>query len=137
MYLNNEWKFDEVWSSLQDAVMAISRSEGSTAKNKGGPVISELLWFQWFQWTFFEITDDFIIAKWNVISNDFRKKWWFQWFQKNFLKSWNHHDLPSSHLTKEEGPFWPFLGPTRRKISHSGCCRRGLKELKRIFFKLF
>ena len=27
---------------------------------------------------------------------------------------------------KEEGPFWPFLGPARPKIPHSGCCRRGL-----------
>ena len=49
-----------------------------------------------------------------------------------------HYQLFGSILTKkEERPFWPFLGPTRRKIPHSGCCRRGLEVLKTIFFLIF
>ena len=44
--------------------------------------------------------------------------------------------LKNYHL-KEEGPFWPFSGPTQRTIPQSGCCRRGLEVLKTIFFKFF
>ena len=39
--------------------------------------------------------------------------------------------------SKEEGPFWPILGPTRRKIPPSRCCRRGLELSKKIFCLIF
>ena len=55
----------------------------------------------------------------------------------NYSKAFTMQSYANRDETKEEGPFWPFLGPTRRKIPHSGCCRRGLEVLKTIFLKFF
>ena len=42
-------------------------------------------------------------------------------------------NVEKDEFKKEEGRFWPFLGPARRKIPPSGYCRRGLELSKNTF----